>query len=193
MPAHHLPSPQICEKQHPPRSSTHRTPALLIAHPASLCSYSVSQSSLGMPLLPLRICCRRSNDPIHTVLSIMQSLLPPSLLYILSLPKVFKTLACCPPLSSTGTGKKDAASDIHRPQKRPYLYQAACCAWPHSSTNVSMSCRALILSAAHPNTQASPGKGSADCESCLCACNVPAGSVLARSLRLDHIGKHTRA
>lgn len=56
-----------------------------------------------------------------------------------------------------------------------------------------LSCRALIWPAAHPKAQTSPGKGSADHESCLCACKAPTGSVLATFLRLDHIGKHAYA
>lgn len=100
LPAPHLPSPQICEKQHPPHTSPAHCSSCL-----TLCLYSVSQSSLGIPLLPLRFCRRSSSDPTHTVLSIMQSLLPPWLLYILNFPEDFKALECCPPLSSTGVGK----------------------------------------------------------------------------------------
>lgn len=61
---------QICEKWYPPHSSTHchTSPALFLSC-LTLCWYSISQSSLSIPLLPLCFCCRSSNDPIHTFLS----------------------------------------------------------------------------------------------------------------------------
>ena len=124
-------------------SPAHCSPCLTI------CLSSVPQSSLRIPLLALCFCCRKNSHLIHTILSIMQCFLPPWLLYIVSLPKVFKTVACCPPLSSKGLGKQHAASDTHQPQKSPYLCQTAPCARPCSSRNASMSCRALIWPGTH--------------------------------------------